>query len=341
MNILNLNKNELSAFLTSIGEPKYRSEQIFSWLHQGIGFNGMTDISKKTRDILNEKCYFGIPEIADKFISATDGTVKYLFRLRDGEYIESVLMRYNHGNSLCLSSQAGCRMGCKFCASTLNGLSRNLEPAEMLGQIIVAQKDIGERIQNIVIMGIGEPLDNYANVIKFLRIVNEEGGLNIGYRHISVSTCGIVDKIYKLAGENIPVTLSVSLHAVTDNERTAIMPINNKWSIAELLQACSDYFRKTGRRISFEYALISGVNDTVNHADKLAGLLKSTLGNIPLHVNLIPVNKVEECNFASSSGNSVNKFADRLKFNKINATIRRKLGADINASCGQLRKSKN
>lgn len=341
MNILNLNKSELINFLTSIGEPKYRANQIFSWLHRGVEFRDMTDISKKTRETLTKSCYIDRLVIADKFISDIDGTIKYLFKLRDDEYIETVLMRYKHGNSLCLSSQAGCRMGCKFCASTLNGLSRNLEPSEMLGQIIAVQNDTGERISNLVIMGIGEPLDNYANVIKFLRIVNEEGGLNIGYRHISLSTCGIVDKIYRLAEEDMPITLSVSLHAVTDNERSAIMPINNKWGISEILQACADYFNRTGRRISFEYALIANVNDTIYHAEKLANILKSALQDIPFHVNLIPVNEVEERQFKRGSALSINNFVNRLTINGINATVRRRLGADINASCGQLRKLKS
>ena len=340
MNILNLTKDELAGFLTAEGEPKYRVSQIFSWLHQGVDFHDMTDISKKTRAMLSGKCYIDIPVIAEKYVSAADGTVKYLFRLRDGEYIESVFMRYSHGNSLCLSTQAGCRMGCKFCASTLNGLSRNLEPSEMLGQIIAAQKDIGERVSGLVLMGIGEPLDNYHNVIKFLRIVNEEGGLNIGYRHISLSTCGIVDKIGKLANEDMPITLSVSLHAVTDTERSAVMPVNNKWSIRELLQACANYFKQTGRRISFEYALIADVNDTSRHADKLAELLNEALPGIPFHVNIIPVNEVAERPFKRGNVPSVHNFTNRLKANKINVTVRRRLGADINASCGQLRVKK-
>ena len=340
INILNFTKDELASFLTASGEPKYRAGQIFTWLHRGVDFRDMSDISKKTRDALSAECYIDLPEITEKYISPSDGTIKYLFRLRDGEYIEAVFMRYKHGNSLCLSSQAGCRMGCKFCASTLSGLSRNLQPSEMLGQIIAAQNDTGERISNLVIMGIGEPLDNYDNVIKFLRIVNEEGGLNIGYRHISLSTCGIVEKIYRLADEDMPVTLSVSLHAVTDDDRSAVMPINNKWGIHELLQACADYFKHTGRRISFEYALISGVNDTPYHAKKLAEILKSALPGIPFHVNLIPVNEVAECPFKRGTPASVTDFTNRLKSQKINTTVRRRLGSDINASCGQLRKLK-
>ena len=341
INILNFTKDELASFLIASGEPKYRAGQIFSWLHRGVDFHDMSDISKKTRDTLSVECYVDLPVVTEKYISSADCTIKYLFRLRDGEHIEAVFMRYKHGNSLCLSSQAGCRMGCKFCASTINGLSRNLEPSEMLGQIIAVQTDTGERISNLVIMGIGEPLDNYDNVIKFLRIVNEEGGLNIGYRHISLSTCGIVDKIYRLADEDIPVTLSVSLHAVTDDERSAVMPVNNKWGIHELLQACTDYFKHTGRRISFEYALISGINDTPRHAVKLAEILKSALPGIPFHVNLIPVNEVAERPFKRGTPSSVHDFTNRLKANNINATVRRRLGADINASCGQLRKLKN
>jgi 23S rRNA m2A2503 methyltransferase len=340
-NILNFTKDELTSFLIESGEPKYRAGQIFSWLHRGVDFQDMSDISKKTRDTLSEKCYIDLPVIAEKHISADDGTIKYLFELRDGEHIETVFMTYKHGNSLCLSSQAGCRMGCKFCASTLNGLSRNLQPSEMLGQIIAVQKDTGERISNLVIMGIGEPLDNYDNVIRFLKIVNEEGGLNIGYRHISLSTCGIVDKINRLADEDMPITLSISLHAVTDDQRSAIMPINNKWCIEELLQACAAYFKRTGRRISFEYALILGVNDSIYHAKKLAEILKSALPGIPFHVNLIPVNEVAERPFKRGTPTSVNDFANRLSYSHVNATVRRKLGSDINASCGQLRKSKS
>lgn len=344
VNILNMTKTELSAFLSGFGEPEYRASQIFSWLHKGAGFYEMSDISKKIRGELHERAYIDVPGNVKTLTSKLDGTKKYLFRLRDGELIESVFMKYKHGASLCVSSQAGCRMGCKFCASALNGLSRNLEPSEMLGQIIAAEKETGERISNIVMMGIGEPLDNYANTVKFLRLVNEECGLNIGYRHISLSTCGIVDKIYKLAEENIPITLSVSLHAVNDAERSELMPVNNKWGLNELMAACADYFKKTGRRISFEYALIAGINDSAEHAYKLNNLLRASMkdssgGNMPLHVNLIPANKIAERRFERASKTAVNAFAGRLSRLGVNATVRRALGADINASCGQLRKN--
>ncbi len=263
--------------------------------------------------------------------------MKYLFSADDGEKIESVLMSYKHGHTICISSEAGCAMGCKFCASTLGGLSRRLLPSEMLMQVIMAQKDAGERISNIVLMGIGEPLDNYDNVLKFLRLVGSPDSLNIGYRHISLSTCGIVDKIEKLADEGLPITLSVSLHAYDDETRSALMPINKKWCIAELLSACGRYFAKTGRRISFEYTLIAGKNDSEGGAKKLARVLKTYCGDMPLHVNLIPVNNVTERGLLPSSREGAERFAAILEGEHITATIRRKLGSDIDASCGQLR----
>jgi 23S rRNA (adenine2503-C2)-methyltransferase len=351
IDLLNLSKNGIAAFLdeiaSPIGEPiaspAYRADQLFKWLYRGVDFDGMTNIPKSVRAVLAESAFVHYPEIVTRSISDDKETVKYLLRLRDGELIESVLMSYNHGYSLCLSSQAGCRMGCAFCASTMNGLSRNLQASEMLGQIITVQRDIfpeydiNNRISNIVLMGIGEPLDNYDNVVKFLRLVNLADGLNIGYRHISLSTCGIADKIYKLAELDLPITLSVSLHAVTDEERSALMPVNNKWGIRELITACGDYFRRTGRRVSFEYALISGVNDTPLHADKLARLIGTRQ---PHHVNLIPLNKVDGKQFERSSSGAVETFANRLKTHGINVTVRRRLGAEINASCGQLRYNK-
>lgn len=335
--ILGLNPKELEEFFLEIGEKPFRAKQVFSWLHKGAGFEEMTNIPKSVRAVLSEKTVLHFPIIANKAVSKLDGTVKYLFEMIDGQLIESVVMRYKHGNSICISSQAGCRMGCRFCASTLNGKARDLTPGEILSQVIVAQKDIGERIDNIVIMGIGEPLDNYDNVIKFLKLVNEPGGLNIGYRHISLSTCGLVPGICRLAEEEMPITLSISLHASNDEMRSEIMPVNNKYRIDELLTACRDYFDKTGRRISFEYTLIAGKNDSEAAAKELAALLLGYFKKRPFHVNLIPVNEVEERGFEHGSTQSIKQFQDTLNSLGVNATLRRKLGSDINASCGQLR----
>ena len=269
--------------------------------------------------------------------------MKYLFGLADGNCVESVVMKYEHGNTICISSQVGCRMGCKFCASTIGGRVRNLTPGELLGQVISAQKDIGERISNIVMMGIGEPLDNYDNVIRFLKLVNREEGINIGYRHISLSTCGLVDKIERLAEENLPITLSISLHAPDDETRSAIMPVNNRWGVDALLDTCKAYYAKTGRRISFEYTLIAGKNDSPANAQKLSRVLNAKLRSrteaMPIHVNLIPVNEVSETGFTHSGKEAVAAFAKILEKNGIRATVRRKLGSDINASCGQLRRA--
>jgi 23S rRNA (adenine2503-C2)-methyltransferase len=274
--------------------------------------------------------------------SEIDGTRKYLFGLNDGNIIESVLMRYKHGNSVCISSQVGCRMGCKFCASTLAGRVRDLEAGEMLGQIIAAQRDLNIRISNVVMMGIGEPLDNYDNVVRFLTLVNLEDGINIGYRHISLSSCGIVPRIKELAELDLPITLSISLHAPDDETRSAIMPINRRYGVDELLDACRDYYKATGRRISFEYTLISGKNDSVESAIHLARVLNSKLRTrsetMPIHVNLIPVNEVTESGFQSSGKDAVRRFAAELEKKGIRATVRRTLGSDINASCGQLRR---
>lgn len=330
-----LSFDELGAFLAELGEPKFRTKQIYSWLHKGVeSFDEMTDISKATREKLRGCAVVSTLKIREKFVSKLDKTTKYLFELPDGNCIESVVMYYKHGISICISSQVGCRMGCRFCASTIGGLYRSLSTAEILNQVIFAQKDIGERISNIVMMGIGEPLDNFDNVIKFLHSVNHPEGLNIGYRHISLSTCGAVDKIYRLAEENMPITLSVSLHAPNDEIRDSIMPINKKFPIATLIKACRDYIKTTTRRISFEYSLISGVNDSKENAKELAALLKGML----CHVNLIPVNKVEEREFKKGSRTQIEEFMNMLTSLGINATIRRELGSDINASCGQLRK---
>ena len=335
IDLKDLTYSELEDFLKENEEPKFRAKQIFSWLHKGVvSFEEMSDISKKTAEKLSEKCFISKLTIREKYVSKIDGTVKYLFSLEDGNCIESVLMRYKHGISLCISSQVGCRMGCAFCASTIGGLYRNLTAGEILNQVIFAQKDIGERISNIVMMGIGEPLDNYDNVIKFLKNVNDPLGLNIGYRHISLSTCGRIDGMEKLSREEMPITLSVSLHAPNNKIRNEIMPINKKYPVEELIKACREYIKKTSRRISFEYSLISGINDRPEDARELSLLLKGML----CHVNLIPVNHVEERNFHKGNKEEINRFAKLLNDLGINATIRRELGSDISASCGQLRK---
>lgn len=326
---------ELEDFLKELGEPKFRAGQIFEWLSRGVtSFDEMTNISKATREKLAKVSFVSTLKIREKYVSKLDKTTKYLFELPDGNCIESVVMYYNHGISICISSQVGCRMGCGFCASTIGGLYRSLTAGEILNQVIFAQKDIGERISNIVMMGIGEPLDNFDNVIKFLHNVNHEKGLNIGYRHISLSTCGLVPKIYELAKENMPITLSVSLHAPNNEIRNSIMPVNKKYPIEELIGACKDYIKTTTRRISFEYSLISGVNDSKENADELARLLRGML----CHVNLIPVNKIEEREYHKGDKKEIRAFCERLNSLGINATVRRELGSDIQASCGQLRK---
>ena len=332
---------ELEQYFVSIGEAKFRAKQVFTRLHRGERIAEITNLSKALRQKLTEETLDTLPEVEEKLVSKIDGTVKYLFRLYDGACIESVFMKYKHGNTLCISSQVGCRMGCKFCASTIGGKVRDLLPSELLGQIIAAEKDSGERISNIVMMGIGEPLDNYDNVIRFLMLVNHPDGLNIGYRHISLSTCGVVSGIEKLARENLPITLSISLHAANDERRSEIMPINNKWKVADLLSACVSYYKTTGRRISFEYTLISGKNDSEADALELAQLLNSYFRPIgaPIHVNLIRVNEVKETGFKKGSAESVNAFAATLEKRGITATVRRKLGSDVNAACGQLRRS--
>lgn len=332
---------EMEQYFLSIGEPKFRAKQTFSRLHRGERISEITNLSKALRERLSAETLDTLPTVEEKLVSQLDGTVKYLFRLHDGACIESVFMRYKHGNTLCISSQVGCRMGCKFCASTIGGRARDLYPSELIGQVIAAEKDSGERISNIVMMGIGEPLDNYDNVIKFLRLVNHPDGLNIGYRHISLSTCGVVSGIEKLAVENFPITLSISLHAANDAARSEIMPINNKWNISELLSACVSYYKTTGRRISFEYTLISGKNDSEADAIELADLLKNAFkgSGAPIHVNLIRVNEVKETGFKKGTPESVNSFAAALEKRGITATVRRRLGSDVNAACGQLRRS--
>ena len=335
IDILSLSQEELTEEIVKIGEPKFRAKQIYSWINKGMFGEEMTNISKNLQKKLEDVFEFRLPKVNKKLCSQLDGTIKYLFELIDGEMIESVFMKYEHGHTLCSSSQVGCRMGSKFCASTLAGRVRNLTPSEMLGQIISAQKDTGERISNVVMMGIGEPLDNYDNVIKFLHLVSCDEGLNIGLRHISLSTCGLVDKIDSLANEGLPITLSISLHAYDNEVRSSIMPVNNKYPIEKLLSACDRYFKKTGRRISFEYTLIAGKNDTTEGALSLAKILKKHLKSSQ-HVNLIPLNEVSETRLQTSK--NVNNFKNTLLSQGINATVRRKLGSDINASCGQLRR---
>ena len=336
IDILSLYPNEIEELVESLGEKKYRASQIFSWLYKGVtDFSQMTNLSKTFIAKLKEKAVIKQITVEKKLVSSIDGTVKYLFTLDDGEKIESVLMRYKHGNTICISTQAGCRMGCSFCASTMNGWRRNLTPSEMLLQIMKTEADAGEKISNIVLMGIGEPLDNYDNVIRFIRLANHKDGLNIGMRQISLSTCGLVDKINRLAEEDIPLTLSVSLHAADNEVRRSMMPVANKWTVEELIDACKRYIEKTGRRISFEYAMIQGVNDSVRDAEKLGKLLSGML----CHVNLIPINPVGGKNYKKSEKNSIGVFTRTLEKFKINVTVRRKLGSDIDASCGQLRAS--
>ncbi len=335
-----MSPEELTGLLRGMGEPAYRAGQIFSWMHKGVPIDEMSDLPKKLRQRLSEtgKVYF--PRIECKLISGIDGTVKYLFELEDGQMVESVVMRYKYGCTICISSQAGCRMGCRFCASTLGGKIRDLTPGEMLGQILSAQRDLGERISHVVMMGIGEPMDNYDNVVKFLRLVNHEKGLNISFRSVSVSTCGLVPRILDLAKEDLPITLSISLHASDDETRSAIMPVNNRYPLSELMPACREYFDRTGRRISFEYTLIAGKNDTVGQAKALADLLHRYFGSsCPVHVNLIPLNEVRERGLKTSTPASVRAFQKNLETMGINATVRRTLGPDIQASCGQLRRS--
>lgn len=338
--LYSMTEEELCSYFLSIGEPKFRAKQVFSAIAQGTPISDITTLSKALRERLANETLDSLPRIRERLVSQIDGTVKYLFELHDGACIESVLMKYKHGNTLCISSQVGCRMGCKFCASTIGGKERDLLPSELLGQITVAQRDSGERISNVVMMGIGEPLDNFDNVVKFLRLVGDERGLNIGYRHISLSTCGVVPGILRLAEEELPITLSISLHAATDERRSEIMPVNRKWNIDELLAACVTYYKRTGRRISFEYTLISGKNDTEEDARLLASVLKSAFRGTgaPIHVNLIRVNEVKETGFVAGSVGSANAFADILNSLGVVATVRRRLGSDVNAACGQLRR---
>ncbi len=336
--LISLSHAELEEFIIALGQPKFRAKQIYEWIYKGAeAFDDMLNIPKNLRVLLAEKSYIGAVKISEKYVSQIDETRKYLLQLSDGNFIESVLMKYEYGYTICISSQVGCRMGCRFCASTIGGKERDLTPGELLSQIICVQKDLGQRISNVVMMGIGEPFDNFENVLKFIELVNAPGGLNIGQRHISISTCGLADKIRVLADKKLQITLLISLHAPNNEKRSEIMPVNNKHSIEELISACDYYIEKTGRRISFEYTLIRGVNDNLREADALADLLRGRL----CHVNLIPVNRVEETGFEKSDREGVNTFRQRLEKRGISATVRREMGSDINAACGQLRKKKN
>ncbi|MBQ3817252.1 MAG: 23S rRNA (adenine(2503)-C(2))-methyltransferase RlmN [Clostridia bacterium] len=331
-------KTELEQFVTELGEPKFRAGQIFKWLHSGVSdFDEMTNIPTNLRNVLKEKTYIASVTIAKKLVSKIDGTVKYLYRLIDGEYIESVLMKYEHGYTVCISTQVGCRMGCSFCASGINGLRRSLTASEMLSQLTAAQKDNGIRVSNVVMMGMGEPLDNFDNTVRFLKLVSEDSGMNIGLRHISLSTSGVVSGIKKLKEYNFPITLSISLHAPFDNIRSSIMKVNKKWNLSQLLDACREYQKVTTRRISFEYALIEGVNDSDECAAQLAKILKG----IMCHINLIPANPVKENSFKKPDRNRILHFQKLLLGEGLNATVRRTLGADIDASCGQLRRKES
>ena len=334
MNLGDLSFLHLKEYVLGIGENAFRAQQIFKWVHSGVqSADEMTNLPKTLREKLKSDFEIFLPQVYEKRVSAVDKTVKYLMRLSDGNIIESVVMDYHHGKSICVSSQVGCRMGCSFCASTLGGLVRNLSPFEIEGQVLSASRDIGERISNIVIMGIGEPLDNYENVITFLKNVNDERGLNIGMRHITLSTCGIPDKIRQLALTVPEVNLALSLHAPTDEKRRAIMPVARRFSIEEVMGACDFYFEKTHRRVTFEYALVRGKNSSAGDAALLAALLRGK----NCHVNVIPVNPVAERGNVRTTPKETKAFLDFLKNNGINATLRRELGPDINASCGQLR----
>lgn len=334
--IKSMTLSELKDEITAMGEKSFKAGQIYGWFHKhgAVSFDEMTNLSKDFRSQLQKKYDIYNCTIEKKLVSLYDDTVKYLFRLNDGELIESVVMKYKYGYTICVSSQVGCKMGCKFCASGIAGFVRNLTPSEILSQVYTAQRDLGIRISHIVMMGVGEPLDNFDNVMRFLSLVTDENGLNISMRNISLSTCGVVTGIYKLMDKKMQLTLSVSLHAPNDKIRSNTMPVNDKWNIDELLKACRDYTKATSRRISFEYAMISGVNDSDECAAELGKRLKGML----CHVNLIPVNSVKERDYKKSSDNRIAGFIKTLEKYGINVTVRRTLGSDINASCGQLRR---
>lgn len=337
MDIKSLNIEELENYIVQSGQPKFRAKQLYQWMHvkRVCSYDKMGNLPAVMQKELSKQTEFVVLKPVQVLISKIDGTRKYLFGLHDGNVIESVFMRYKHGNSVCISSQAGCRMGCKFCASTLDGLTRNLTPSEMLEQIYAIERDTGERISNVVVMGSGEPLDNYDNLLKFIELLTDTNGMNLSQRNLTVSTCGIVPKIRELGDKEFSLTLAISLHASSDEKRRELMPIANAYSIDELLDACRYYFEKTGRRLTFEYSLVGGVNDSEEDAEKLAHLLRS----INCHVNLIPVNPIKERDYRQSGTQAVQGFKNRLEKMGINATVRRELGRDINGACGQLRKS--
>jgi 23S rRNA (adenine2503-C2)-methyltransferase len=337
LDIKSLYMDELTEELKSQGLPAFRAKQIYEWLHGKLAssYDEMSNLSKDLREKLKESYPITVLEEVDSLHSVSDGTIKYLFRLKDDRVIESVLMKYHHGNSVCISSQVGCRMGCKFCASTIGGKERDLLPSEMLDQIYRIQALSGERVSNIVIMGTGEPFDNYDNVMRFLRLITDSQGLNISARNITVSTCGIPDRIRAFAEEGLPITLALSLHAPNNEIRKQLMPVASKYDLKEVMDAFRYYYDKTGRRLTFEYSLVDGVNDEEEHAKELSRLVKG----LNCHVNLIPVNPIKERNFRKSENKKIQNFKNILEKNRINVTIRREMGADIDAACGQLRKS--
>jgi 23S rRNA (adenine2503-C2)-methyltransferase len=331
----NFTEEQMKEYMKTIDEKSFRGSQVFGWLYKGAkSFEDMKNISNDLRKKLGESSFIGNLNIYKKFESKIDGTIKYLFLLHDNNIVESVMMKYEHGISVCISTQVGCRMGCNFCASTIDGLVRNLEPWEILDQIIKIQEDVHERVSNVVLMGSGEPLDNFENVSQFLRLVNEKNGLNIGYRHITLSTCGVVPKMYELADMGIPINLALSLHSPYDENRKEIMPIAKAYSIKEVIDACKYYIEKTNRRVTFEYSLIKDINDSEQDSQALAKLLRGIL----CHVNLIPINKIEEREYEKPDKTYIYKFRDMLVKNKITATVRREMGSDISGACGQLRR---
>ena len=338
VDIKSLSKSQLEEEFKNIGLQRFRAGQVYDWMHVKLArsFDEMTNLPKELRSSLKESYSYTSLKLERLQESQLDGTKKFLFELEDGNFIESVFMRYKHGNSVCISSQVGCSMGCRFCASTLDGCERNLKPSEMLDQIYAISGHVGERVSNIVVMGMGEPLDNFDNLLRFIELITCEDGLNISARNITVSTCGLVPKMKELADKKLAITLALSLHAATDEQRRELMPIANKYSIAELMDACRYYFDRTGRRISFEYSLVAGVNDTIKDAQGLSRLAKQ----VGAHINLIPVNPIKERNFRRGSREAIIAFKNKLEKNGINVTIRREMGQDIDGACGQLRRRK-
>lgn len=333
--IKSLDYRELEEYVLKMGQKAFRSKQLYQWMHERkvTNFEEMTNLSKEFRQSLNEQCTLHGARIIQKQVSKLDGTTKFLMELSDGNHVESVLMKYKHGNSVCISTQVGCRMGCRFCASTVGGLVRNLRTSEMLDQIYEIERETGERVSNVILMGIGEPLDNYQNVVRFIRMLSDEHGLHISQRNITLSTCGLVDRIYCLAQEDLTITLAISLHAPNDELRQEMMPVANKYSVEEILDACREYLKKTNRRITFEYSMVEGKNDSPKEAEELSSLLKG----LNCHVNLIPLNPVEGRMGQRSRRDNILDFKLLLEKNHINVTIRREMGRDIDAACGQLR----